>query len=285
MNEKNQESRWKLDWNTTSKPPKISQWFVSLEGEGNAIGSPSIYIRLAGCRSAHCDFCDTAFSQFSANSAFKSIGEENLTLEIIDEIAKSHPERLTITGGEPLHSMKFFPDIYRWIDSIAPNGIKFLGIESNGNLLKDKENCLLLLESFNEIIRDHGITPTLTISPKLDATSCYDNQLSQEKVNKMYFETFDNISKYLQPYPVFYKFIYDFTGSYVDFKSEKVFIDYLINDLKVDRKHIMLMPFTPEDPLGFGIEFWEQSKDSTARAALRLGVVYSPRIHIDRKLD
>ncbi len=273
-----------LNFDLSPKPPKISQWFVSLEGEGDAIGQPSIYIRLAGCFSAACEFCDTKFSWGEAPS-FREIGNRDMTLDIANTLGTSTPKRLTITGGEPLHFLDWFPDIYRWVNSISPVGITFLGIESNGNLLRNEENCMALLKSFNEIIREDNIIPTLTISPKLDAKTCYENQLTQEEVDRMYFQVFKNVSDYLQPYQVFFKFIYDFTEEFIDFEHEKLFIDYLLDELDVERKHIMLMPFTPEDPLENDKKFWEKSKDATARKALELGVTYSPRIHIDRKLD
>ncbi len=273
-----------LNFNISEKAPKVSQWFVSLEGEGNAIGVPSIYIRLAGCYSAACKFCDTKFSWGNA-PAFKEIADRNMTLDIAAELGKSHVQRMTITGGEPLHYMQYFPDIYRWVDSISPTGIKFLGIESNGNLLKDREKCMELTKSFNEIIREHGVSPTLTISPKLDSETCYDEQMTQDEVDRMYFNTFKNVSDYLQPYDVFYKFIYDYTEEVINFDHQKVFIDYLIDELLVPHNYIMLMPFTPEDPLGEGADFWQASKDGTSRKALELGLKYSPRIHIDRKLD
>ncbi len=45
------------------------------------------------------------------------------------------------------------------------------------------------------------------------------------------------------------------------------------------------MPFTPDDPLEKDAAFWQASKDGTSRKALELGLKYSPRIHIDRRLD
>jgi len=273
-----------LNFDLSETPPKISQWFVSLEGEGDAIGQPSIYIRLAGCYSAACQFCDTKFSWGNA-PGFKDIADRDMTIALGQALETSTPQRLTITGGEPLHFLEWFPDIYNWINSISPVGITFLGIESNGNLLQNTDNVMALIQSFNEIIREHGIHPTLTISPKLDAETCYDEQMTQIEVDRMYFDVFKNVSDYLQQYNIFYKFIYDFTEEHIDFEHEKMFIDYLIDELDVNRKHIMLMPFTPDDPLDENKTFWEKSKDATSRKALELGVTYSPRIHIDRKLD
>jgi organic radical activating enzyme len=273
-----------LNFDLSQKAPKISQWFISLEGEGNAIGQPSIYIRLAGCYSAACEFCDTKFSWGEA-PGFNEIGERDLTIKLAEQLQIVTPKRLTVTGGEPLHYMEYFPDIFRWVNSISPSGLDFFGIESNGNLLKDRENCMTLIQNFNEIITDFGVFPTLTISPKLDAKTCYEDQLTQQKVDKMYFDAFKNVADYLTQYPVFFKFIYDYTGEYIDFEHEKIFIEYLLDELSVERKNIMLMPFTPNDPLGEDKAIWEMSKDATSRKALELGVTYSPRIHIDRKLD
>lgn len=273
-----------LNFNLSEKPPKISQWFTSLEGEGNAIGVPSMYVRLAGCYSAACVFCDTKFS-WGETATNVEIGDRETTIAMAQELSKSHVQRCTITGGEPMHYAEWFPDIYRWIDSIAPTGIKFLGIESNGNMLKDKGVCMELIRSFNEIIRDYGVAPTLTISPKLDAETCYDEQMSQNEVDKMYFDAFKNVSDYLQPYDVFFKFIYDYTEEIINFDHQLIFINYLIDELGVPHNRIMLMPFTPDDPLEKDAAFWQASKDGTSRKALELGLKYSPRIHIDRRLD
>lgn len=273
-----------MNFDLSPKPPKISQWFISLEGEGNAIGQPSIYVRLAGCYSAACKFCDTKFSWGDA-PGFNEMAGRDITLEMSEKLQIMTPKRLTVTGGEPLHYLEYFPDIYRWVNSMSPVGLDFFGIESNGNLLKDKENCMHLIQSFNEVITEFNVFPTLTISPKLDAGTCYEDQLTQDEVDKMYFDAFRNVADYLKQYPVYFKFIYDFTEEIIDFEHEKIFIDYLLDELDVERKNIMLMPFTPDDPLGEDKEFWGKSMDATARKALELGVTYSPRIHIDRKLD
>jgi organic radical activating enzyme len=273
-----------LNFDLSEKPPKISQYFISLEGEGQHIGQPSLYIRLAGCYSAACEFCDTKFSWGNA-PGFKDIDDRDLTLDIVNQLQVIEPRRLTITGGEPLHFMNWFPDIFNWAYNMSPVGLDFIGIESNGNLLSKQENCIQLIYSFNEIIKQYGIVPALTISPKLDAKTCYSNKISQDEVNFMYFSAFQNISDYLQQYQVYYKFIFDYTNEHVDFEIEKQFIEFLTDELNVPKHKIMLMPFTPEDPLGKNKIVWEKSKDSTSRKALELGLVYSPRIHIDRRLD
>ena len=273
-----------LNFDLSPKPPKISQWFLSLEGEGNSIGEPSVYVRLAGCYSAACQFCDTKFSWGDA-PAYKEIEDRELSIEIGKELEKMPPRRLTITGGEPMHFMEWFPEIYNWINQMSSQKIEFLGIESNGNLLADENKCLILIKAFNEIIHEHKVVPTLTISPKIDAKTCYDNQMTQAEVNKMYFSVFRNVIDYLKQYNVYFKFIYDYKDTDMNFEQSLIFIRYLLDELNIPRNHIMLMPFTPEDPLDKDKEIWRESMDATARKALELGVTYSPRIHIDRRLD
>ena len=54
---------------------------------------------------------------------------------------------------------------------------------------------------------------------------------------------------------------------------------------KIPNDKILIMPYTPNDPLGEDLDFWNDSKDSAANYALHNHFRYSPRIHIDRRLD
>jgi organic radical activating enzyme len=264
--------------------PKISQTFLSLEGEGQNVGEPSIYVRTAGCYSAACKFCDTKFSWYNKKK-FPYVNEdwwkELITENFEDKISKI--ERLTITGGEPLHYMK---SLYKIIDVFKNNEfediikIKWLGIESNGNILKDKENLFELLKVFNSF-KKSGIEPILTISPKLDSRDCYNSQISNQDIIKMYKDVIENITSYF-PYNVNFKFIWE-AGTRSNDQVSKML--KILKGYGISGKNIYLMPFTPKDPLGINNENWERIKDITARDALKFGVRYSPRIHIDRKLD
>jgi len=81
-----------------------------------------------------------------------------------------------------------------------------------------------------------------------------------------------------------YKFVYDYTDDIVKWEHTNVFIKHLIN-LGIKYSDILLMPLTPDDPLGKDKDIWAESKDATARKALESGLRYSPRLHIDRRLD
>ena len=72
---------------------KINEIFYSLQGEGQWIGQPNIFIRTTGCN-LRCSFCDTKYAY--ENGAEKTIDQ------IIKEIKKFDCKKICITGGEPL---------------------------------------------------------------------------------------------------------------------------------------------------------------------------------------
>lgn len=273
--------------------PQVSQTFISLEGEGINAGEPSLYIRLAGCYSAACSFCDTKFSWYKKKK-FPFLlyrNDENFILgEWINDIKKEqnkNPDRvinrLTITGGEPLHyikNIKYLTDVIPDLTYEYNIYFNLLGIESNGNLLSDIDNILETIKTF-KAFEIANVKPHLTISPKIDSETCYQNQLSQTEVNNMYKKVYYNLENYF-PFDNYYKFVWG-----VSEKMNNLILDHLeeLYKLNVQNNHIFLMPYTPFDPLGKGKEEWEKSKKETAYKALELGIRYSPRLHIDLNLD
>ena len=72
---------------------KITEVFLSLQGESRSVGWPTVFIRLTGCP-LRCTYCDTAY-------AFHG-GEWRSIPELVDE-ARAHGVRhVCVTGGEPL---------------------------------------------------------------------------------------------------------------------------------------------------------------------------------------
>ncbi len=73
---------------------RVTEIFLSLQGEGRDIGRPTVFVRLTGCN-LRCVWCDTEYS-FTGGSW--------LTLdEVLDQVA-AHPSvrNVCLTGGEPL---------------------------------------------------------------------------------------------------------------------------------------------------------------------------------------
>ena len=72
---------------------KITEVFLSLQGETSLAGWPTVFIRLTGCP-LRCQYCDTAY-------AFH--GGEWRTLDQLLEETRGHGVRhVCVTGGEPL---------------------------------------------------------------------------------------------------------------------------------------------------------------------------------------
>ena len=72
---------------------RISEIFLSLQGESSTVGFPTVFVRLTGCP-LRCHYCDTEY-------AFR--GGEYMDLDAIAARVASYQIRhVTVTGGEPL---------------------------------------------------------------------------------------------------------------------------------------------------------------------------------------
>jgi len=72
---------------------RLTEIFLSLQGEASRVGLPTVFVRLTGCP-LRCRYCDTPY-------AFH--GGETFALETIVERVRGYGvPRVTVTGGEPL---------------------------------------------------------------------------------------------------------------------------------------------------------------------------------------
>lgn len=72
---------------------RISEIFLSLQGESRSVGFPTVFVRLTGCP-LRCGYCDTTY-------AFQ--GGEWMDLDAISErVAALAMRHVCVTGGEPL---------------------------------------------------------------------------------------------------------------------------------------------------------------------------------------
>jgi 7-carboxy-7-deazaguanine synthase len=79
---------------------KITEIFRSLQGEGNTVGFPTVFVRLTGCP-LRCQYCDTAY-------AFG--GGQWMNLEaILDQVRAFGTLHVCVTGGEPLAQANCLP--------------------------------------------------------------------------------------------------------------------------------------------------------------------------------
>ena len=72
---------------------KITEIFLSLQGEAATAGWPTVFVRLTGCP-LRCQYCDTAY-------AFHG-GQWWDIADIVAEVARHGVRHVCVTGGEPL---------------------------------------------------------------------------------------------------------------------------------------------------------------------------------------
>jgi 7-carboxy-7-deazaguanine synthase len=72
---------------------RITEIFHSLQGEGDSVGFPTVFVRLTGCP-LRCQYCDTAY-------AFTG-GKLMSVDDILSTVASFNTRYVCVTGGEPL---------------------------------------------------------------------------------------------------------------------------------------------------------------------------------------
>ena len=75
---------------------KIVETFLSIAGEGQLIGQPSVFIRAFGCDYA-CRGCDTDYAKVGA---YKELTPDEIVEQVI-ELSSGEPILVTLTGGNP----------------------------------------------------------------------------------------------------------------------------------------------------------------------------------------
>ncbi|MCZ6657294.1 MAG: 7-carboxy-7-deazaguanine synthase QueE [Gammaproteobacteria bacterium] len=99
---------------------RITEIFLSLQGESTTVGLPTVFVRLTGCP-LRCQYCDTAYA-FSGGSMM-SIDQ------IMDEVRGYGVKHVTVTGGEPLAQ----PDVCELLRRLCDAGLN-VSLETSGAL-------------------------------------------------------------------------------------------------------------------------------------------------------
>ena len=73
----------------------ISEIFYSVQGEGELVGVPSVFVRTSGCN-LRCAWCDTPYA------SWRPEGETMTVDEIVRQVLAFPARHVVLTGGEPM---------------------------------------------------------------------------------------------------------------------------------------------------------------------------------------
>ena len=108
----------------------VSEKFYSLQGEGQTMGVPAVFLRLSGCNLL-CDgtwLCDTIeVWRKGTDTEFQDV----LSLEDVKRLENG--AHLVITGGEPLLHRKRLESYLTWFMTVY-NYIPIIEVETNGTI-------------------------------------------------------------------------------------------------------------------------------------------------------
>ena len=101
---------------------KVSEIFVSIEGEGIRTGLAAVFVRLFGCN-LRCSYCDSMYAV--EGNDYKQMSIE----EVFAEIGKTGIRHVTLTGGEPL----IHPGATELLKLLSDRGFE-VNVETNGTV-------------------------------------------------------------------------------------------------------------------------------------------------------
>jgi 7-carboxy-7-deazaguanine synthase len=117
---------------------RVSEIFYSLQGEGMLAGTPSVFVRLAGC-ALQCRWCDTKYAwDFSA-------GQEYEPARIVEEVSRWPCPFTVLTGGEPMTGPDFSarPGLIDLTHRLKESG-RHITIETSGAVFVPDLACDLM---------------------------------------------------------------------------------------------------------------------------------------------
>lgn len=170
----------------------VLEMFHSIQGEGIFTGTPSIFIRVAGCN-LRCVFkgsrCDTPYSSFELDKPIVDTVEG--AIEYFKEFYKQCPNtnHIVFTGGEP---MLYQAQLMEFIKGVAGLGGFKYTIETNGSLLN--EIGLIISDEWESWIDLWSISPKLSTSVDWECKYLNKNQRDNHDKNRINIE---NLASYI----------------------------------------------------------------------------------------
>ena len=141
----------------------VNEIFFSYQGEGERLGEPQIFIRLAGCN-LKCSYCDTPQALKKKNGKLMSVSEVVGKVELLRRKNRFIPSVVSITGGEPLIHAEFLRQLIPYLKKMS---LKVM-LETNGSVFPS-ETVKKILRQVHFVSADIKL-PSSAI--KTTATAC-----------------------------------------------------------------------------------------------------------------
>ncbi|MGH1486367.1 MAG: 7-carboxy-7-deazaguanine synthase QueE [Cellvibrionaceae bacterium] len=113
---------------------RITEIFLSIQGEAATVGYPTTFVRLTGCP-LRCHYCDSEYAFY---------GGEKLSFDdIIAQVKENNVQHICVTGGEPLAQPNCLPFLSLLCDlglsvSLETSGAMSLeGVDSRVSIVMD----------------------------------------------------------------------------------------------------------------------------------------------------
>ena len=221
---------------------KVSEVFVSIQGEGPLLGTPAIFVRLATCN-LRCPWCDTRYAW--QQGRIEPI--ETLLARVDSMLSSASAWLVVVTGGEPLLQQ----DCVINVCGFAQRRGALCAIETNG-VIGPSPRLLTVV--------DHVV-----VSPKL-SNSFWGGTGSPEKaaVNCEWFRVYHSTAMGVK---IYWKFV---VGSPRDLRE----VDDFVASHHLQPKDVFLMP------LSTTVEEQLKLLPLLVGHALRRGYRVTPRLHM-----
>ncbi len=107
----------------------ISEIFHSIQGEGDLVGVPSVFIRTSGCN-LRCTWCDTPYASWQPE------GSDLAVPEILEQVRRHGARHVVVTGGEPMVAR----DIHELLAALRADG-RHITIETAATIAPGGAAC------------------------------------------------------------------------------------------------------------------------------------------------
>ncbi len=126
---------------------KITEVFLSIQGESLTVGLPTVFVRLTGCP-LRCSYCDSEYAFYG--------GERKTLHELLQTVDDFGVEHVCVTGGEPLaqsnvkHLLSALCNRNYQVSLETSGALSIAGVDPRVSVVMD-----LKAPSSNEVERNH----------------------------------------------------------------------------------------------------------------------------------